>query len=217
MPRPDEFGIAADLEAERKAVDKQIEEAKRRTKIDLDQVVQQHLVESERLQKATQLIDSFQDIERLLKTGFHDRSARWQVLRRMVSFRIHMRFIENIRKRGFDGRLQFEHDVGEQLWVEVATSNDTGSEREIVYKGPSSLSGGERSFVTVSLLLAMWDAAPSNLRCLDEWDVFLDSANRKIAAGLLVSCPSVTTANAFRWRGLATPRASSLSSSRLST
>lgn len=187
MDRPEEFGDAAALEAERKAVDKQMEEAKRRTNIDLDQVVQQHLIESERLNKRTQLIDQFRDIERLLKAGFEDRTNRWQVLRRTTSLRIHMRFIENIRKRGFDGRLHFDHEVGEELRLEVATSNDTGTHREMVYKGPASLSGGERSFVTVSLLLSMWDSAPANLRCLDEWDVFLDSANRKIAAGLLVS------------------------------
>jgi chromosome segregation ATPase len=51
---------------------------------------------------------------------------------------------------------------------------------------PRNLSGGERSFSTVALLLAMWDVATSPVRCLDEWDVFLDSVNRGIAAKLLI-------------------------------
>ncbi|KLT43062.1 P-loop containing nucleoside triphosphate hydrolase protein [Cutaneotrichosporon oleaginosum] len=197
MERPDEFGNAADIEAERKAVDKQIEQAKRRTNIDLDQVVQQHLIETERLNKTILLINSFRDIERLLKTGFEDRTDRWQVLRKNTSIRIHMRFIENIRKRGFDGRLHFDHDVAEELRLEVATSNDAGTQREMVYKGPASLSGGERSFVTVSLLLSMWDSAPASLRCLDEWDVFLDSANRRIAANLLMEAARDATSKQF--------------------
>jgi hypothetical protein len=51
------------------------------------------------------------------------------------------------------------------------------------------MSGGERSFTTVSLLLAMWQLSSSPMRCLDEWDVFLDPANRSVAAGMLVRPP----------------------------
>ena len=52
---------------------------------------------------------------------------------------------------------------------------------------PKNLSGGERSFSTVSLLLALWDTAACPIRCLDEWDVFLDAGNRGVAARMLVS------------------------------
>lgn len=186
------------------------------TNIDLDQVVQQHLAESERLNKASQAIDQFREIETQLKAAFEDRTNKWQVLRRTTSLRIHMRFIENIRKRGFDGRLEFDHDIGEELKLEVATGNDVATQRELVYKTPASLSGGERSFVTVSLLLSMWDSAPANLRCLDEWDVFLDSANRRIAAGLLVSVTEALLLTG-RLKAQKIPRASSSCSSRRST
>lgn len=52
--------------------------------------------------------------------------------------------------------------------------------------GTKTLSGGEKSFSTISFLLAMWEAAGGPLRCLDEWDVFLDSINRNLAAKMLV-------------------------------
>lgn len=55
------------------------------------------------------------------------------------------------------------------------------------YKTPQTMSGGERSFITVSLLLSMWALVSCPIRCLDEWDVFLDHANRKVAANMLVS------------------------------
>jgi hypothetical protein len=54
------------------------------------------------------------------------------------------------------------------------------------FKNPKSLSGGERSFSTVALLLSMWEITQSPMRCLDEWDVFLDHVNRGIAANMLI-------------------------------
>lgn len=57
---------------------------------------------------------------------------------------------------------------------------------QATYKTPQTMSGGERSFTTVSLLLAMWELSSGPIRCLDEWDVFLDLANRKVAANMLV-------------------------------
>lgn len=56
-------------------------------------------------------------------------------------------------------------------------------------KTAKHLSGGERSFSTVSFLLAMWESAAGPLRALDEWDVFLDNVNRKLAASMLVNLP----------------------------
>lgn len=56
-----------------------------------------------------------------------------------------------------------------------------------LYKGIKALSGGERSFATISLLLALWEAAECPIRCLDEFDVFMDSVNRDQTMKLLVS------------------------------
>jgi len=54
-------------------------------------------------------------------------------------------------------------------------------------KDARALSGGETSFTTLCLILAIWGNVKSPLRCLDEFDVFMDAENRKLAMSLLVS------------------------------
>jgi len=41
-----------------------------------------------------------------------------------------------------------------------------------------SLSGGEKSYSQLCLILSLWHFMTTPFRCLDEWDVFLDSVNR---------------------------------------
>jgi structural maintenance of chromosomes protein 6 len=49
-----------------------------------------------------------------------------------------------------------------------------------------TLSGGEKSFSTICLLLALWDAMGSPIRCMDEFDVFMDNVNRASSMKLII-------------------------------
>lgn len=54
------------------------------------------------------------------------------------------------------------------------------------------LSGGEKSLVTSCLLLALWECVESPLRCLDEFDVFMDGVNRKTILKMLIEYATST-------------------------
>lgn len=70
------------------------------------------------------------------------------------------------------------------IQVDVETNN--GNDDEICDRDSKALSGGEKSYATVCLLLALWDSMPSPFRALDEFDVFMDAANRQLAMKLMV-------------------------------
>ena len=83
--------------------------------------------------------------------------------------------------RTVTGRLKF-YFADSKLVLEVDPQDSgTQTQRKQRAKDTSGLSGGEKSFSTVCLLLALWDCAGCPIRGLDEYDVFMDAANRHTA------------------------------------
>jgi len=48
------------------------------------------------------------------------------------------------------------------------------------------MSGGERSYATLALTLALGENVESPFRAMDEFDVFMDAVNRKISMDALI-------------------------------
>lgn len=155
----------------------------------------------------------------LLKASLHTRINAWKMFKKHISVRAKMMFVYHLSKRGFGGKLNFNHDKG-RLDIQVRCSNLRGLPAADMFsqvrtdqvdgtsrlKDVKSLSGGEKSYTTISLLLTLWDAVACPLRCLDEFDVFMDAANRKIAVDMMVRC--------YRWASTVSDPALQLDSAR---
>ncbi|KAL4751166.1 hypothetical protein BDW72DRAFT_203271 [Aspergillus terricola var. indicus] len=75
----------------------------------------------------------------------------------------------------------FRSHISSRAKVEPDITKDSSEGR-----GARTLSGGEKSFSQVCLLLALWEAMGSPIRCLDEFDVYMDHINRKMAIDMLM-------------------------------
>src|SRR6202000_310309 len=85
-------------------------------------------------------------------------------------------------ERGFRGQLHIDHKRKE---MDIAVEPDI-TRRSAEGRSAKTLSGGEKSFSQICLLLSVWDAMGVPIRCLDEFDVFMDAVNRSTSVRLLV-------------------------------
>ena len=83
-------------------------------------------------------------------------------------------FRASVRTRGFEGKLVFNHDA--RTLDPRVRPRATGSSQ-----ATNQLSGGERSYSTISFLAAMWETTESPFRILDEFDVFMVRGRRALA------------------------------------
>ncbi|XP_060790472.1 structural maintenance of chromosomes protein 6 isoform X2 [Neoarius graeffei] len=130
--------------------------------------------------KSSQLRDLKKFIDRL-DNIMTDRQARYKTLRRSLSVRCKLYFNNFLIKLHCCGSMMFDHN-NETLSISVkppGRENDTVNDMR-------SLSGGERSFSTVCFILSLWEITESPLRCLDEFDVYMDMHNRRISLDLLL-------------------------------
>lgn len=89
-------------------------------------------------------------------------------------------FISALRIRRFRGKIEFNVKKG-TLTLKVATK-ETAPLRSV-----ESFSGGEKSYGQIAFLFAIWGPMHSRVRGLDEFDVFMDNINRRIALKLILS------------------------------
>ncbi|KAJ5772050.1 hypothetical protein N7520_002579 [Penicillium odoratum] len=117
-----------------------------------------------------------------LKSTLHHRKNRWELFRAHITSRAKAQFTYLLSERSFRGRLLTFHDkksLDLQVEPDITKDDSTG-------RGAKTLSGGEKSFSQVCLLLALWEAMGSPIRCLDEFDVYMDHVNRKMSIDMLM-------------------------------
>ncbi|KZV67077.1 P-loop containing nucleoside triphosphate hydrolase protein [Peniophora sp. CONT] len=140
------------------------------------------------LQKVKGELDELDELTLMLKKSVKTRVQKWLDFRRHIAFRCKVTFQYHLSNRGYFGKVIFDH-INHTLDLKVqtddvnATQGAPAGSRE---RDPRALSGGEKSFSTICLLLAMWESIGSPIRCLDEFDVFMDAVNRRISSKMII-------------------------------
>ncbi|KAJ2957925.1 hypothetical protein NQZ79_g6440 [Umbelopsis isabellina] len=129
---------------------------------------------------------SVDELELFVKTmtkALHDRMEKWQRFLMYISLRAKSYFIYYMHRRGDSGKLNFNHRK-QRLEVQVSTGDQF--QKGTRHKDSKSLSGGEKSFSQISLLLSLWQGIGSPIFCLDEFDVYMDAVNRKQSMRMMI-------------------------------
>ncbi|EHK43678.1 hypothetical protein TRIATDRAFT_293043 [Trichoderma atroviride IMI 206040] len=117
-----------------------------------------------------------------LKQAIEHRLHLWRQFQRQISARIRIQFSYLLSERGFRGKIDLDHKarrVNIQIEPDKTRKHSSG-------RNTKTLSGGEKSFSSICMLLSVWEAIGSPIRCLDEFDVFMDNVNRAISTNMLV-------------------------------
>ncbi|KAF2099997.1 P-loop containing nucleoside triphosphate hydrolase protein [Rhizodiscina lignyota] len=128
-----------------------------------------------------------------LKFARKQRLDRWQMFRRFISVRARNQFMYLLSNRKFRGQLKLYHKeklLEIQVEPDITRASDKGRQTK-------TLSGGEKSYSTICLLLSLWDAMGSPIRCLDEFDVFMDNVNRDVSMKMMIEAARQSVSKQF--------------------
>lgn len=139
-------------------------------------------------------IKEMQALNKGLKQSVQHRLRRWHNFRRHIAIRTKLQFQTHLSKRGFCGKVIFNHEK-QKLDLKIQTEDQAFTQG--LTKEVKALSGGEKSFSTICLLLSLWEAINCPIRCLDEFDVFMDAVNRRIAMKLLIETANTAECKQF--------------------
>ncbi|KAI5776837.1 P-loop containing nucleoside triphosphate hydrolase protein [Geopyxis carbonaria] len=177
---PDE--TTTSLDSRLRKLRKELEDAETALGGTREEITDAYLKAVTEYEKSNTLIESFNALLAAATRVLTERRRRWAAFRRYISVRARSQFSYMMSERAFKGRLRLEHTQRPpELIIEVQPGGEASGNR-----GPKTLSGGEKSFSTICLLLSLWEAMGSPIRCLDEFDVYMDSVNRSISVDMMI-------------------------------
>ncbi|NWR59730.1 SMC6 protein, partial [Bucorvus abyssinicus] len=166
-----------------------------------EEIIQQFHDAKERYNDASTKVKHLKKFIRLLEKIMAHRFKIYRQFLRLLSVRCKLYFDHLLRIRACSGQILFDH-TNETLSITV----QPGEEDKAVLNDVRSLSGGERSFSTVCFILSLWSITESPFRCLDEFDVYMDMVNRRIAMDMILK---VSDSQQYRQFILLTPQSMS--------
>lgn len=128
-----------------------------------------------------------------MKIALEKRQRQWEDLRTGIAKRSNQDFSACLQARDYRGSLEYDHTKRELNinvhidQIEQINSRDGNDTLELSRRDIKQLSGGEKSFGTTCFLLSLWDAMGCPIRCLDEFDVYMDAVNRRLVVEMLIN------------------------------
>lgn len=148
---------------------------------DREEIIRQYKEAKETYQDLDGKVKSLKRFIKLLDEIMTQRYKTYQQFRRCLTLRCKLYFDNLLSQRAYSGKMLFDHK-NETLAITV----QPGEGSQAAFSDMRSLSGGERSFSTVCFILSLWSIAESPFRCLDEFDVYMDMVNRRIAMDMIL-------------------------------
>ncbi|NXU43561.1 SMC6 protein, partial [Drymodes brunneopygia] len=146
-----------------------------------EEIIQQFHYAKERYEDASNKVKNLRRFIAVLDEVMSERLKAYQQFLRTLSMRCKLHFEHLLRVRGCSGHIIFDHK-NETLSITVQPREEEKAARSDL----RSLSGGERSFSTVCFILSLWNISESPFRCMDEFDVYMDMVNRRIAIDMIL-------------------------------
>lgn len=143
----------------------------------------------ENLAVASSEVNELQELVASLRLALVTRQIQRRKFQKLICVRAKNNFVRHLSERDFTGKLSFDHKEKE-LHTHVTPAdvqaNMKGQGKTKRSTDNKVLSGGEKSFTTICLLLSIWEAMGCPIRALDEFDVFMDSVNRGISMKMMI-------------------------------
>lgn len=175
-------------------INEQLEQRKKRLGATDQEIFDRSAEATERYQAVMKQTDDVDLTIKSLKKAIDIRLHLWRQFQRQISARVRIQFNYLLSERGFRGKITLDHKARK---VDIHIEPDE-TKKSAAGRNTKTLSGGEKSFSSICMLLSVWEAIGSPIRCLDEFDVFMDNVNRAISTNMLVclSCYFVPIAGA---------------------
>ncbi|KAK0669740.1 putative structural maintenance of chromosomes protein 6 [Cercophora samala] len=147
------------------------------------QVIDQAEKARQKYTETVSILNSIVEYNERMRKSLSQRLDKWRKFQRYISSQSRANFIYLLSERGYRGKLLLDH---KRRLLDVQVEPDK-TEKRASGRSTKTLSGGEKSFSSICLLLSIWEAMGSPLRCLDEFDVFMDNVNRAVSQNMLVT------------------------------
>ncbi|XP_047475491.1 structural maintenance of chromosomes protein 6-like isoform X2 [Penaeus chinensis] len=203
-PRFETTRSAKDVNSQYKALEARLnrEEAERGDPVEIRQKYKEV---QQRYSDIIQIIEKHSNLLKLIQDSLDKRHQEYGLFRRFTSIMIKSYFRNRLSFRNLHGTLHFnfEEEILTMSVVKLGSENDDSTIKQSQQnskkkkKGSQQtlamMSGGERSFCTVSFILALWEVMDSPIRILDEFDVFMDIIARKQSMDMMIEVADAKT------------------------